>query len=712
MNRAEEDGKIDAEELSRTPLPEDPSWRDLVVLPDTPLLGPAHVTVERDPAGAPDPERLLVEGGEPLVLRTAERHGTSVIVDLGLLAMGRLEVVVERIAGAPLRVAHAQFRDRLSPEGDGIAAFFGTDAAPWSRVDLFAPREGRATLVADGKRESRYLLLTLDGPGEAVIDHVRICSTVYPVARDGHFLSDDALVNLAWHGGAHTGDLASVSEDSDLPGAPEGPSPWMLTTPFDRVIFMGDLHMQALAGYRQSSDYGWLVRESLRRFGWIQNPDGSLPAAASHLVHGDPEHPDDPGPADGWRVPENGPDPDLALRRVGPDVSLFHDVSIHGFTVFWIASLADHHLHTGDTGFARAMLPVARRAIAFLESRTDADGLFREEEDRRTDPEAPLAMVANWSPLDLASGVDALTNAVLYDALRGLATLERDVADDVDTAHRLEERAERLRRALMDRLWDEETGAVILNSDDPSRDRTGDANAGALVFGILDPERARRVMRHLETTLATPYGTRSSEFEDNPYRASDIQGYIQALDALGRVRNGDVQGALDLIRRWWGHMVETGPGTGWFSWENDGTREPGAFASTPWTTPVPALSEGVLGVRPTAPGYRRWRVAPGLADLGWAQGRVPTPDGGLAVRWVRDREAGTFVLTVEPSGGAGEVLVPLAGERRRVAVDGVLRWDGDRPVNTSAERGSEPRLEGDGLLFPGVEGPHTFAWGP
>ncbi|MEU2972887.1 hypothetical protein [Nocardiopsis alba] len=79
---------------------------------------------------------------------------------------------------------------------------------------------------------------------------------------------------------------------------------------------------------------------------------------------------------------------------------------------------------------------------------------------------------------------------------------------------------------------------------------------------------------------------------------------------------------------------------------------------------------------------------------------------------MRDREAGTFVLTVEPSGGAGEVLVPLDGERRRVAVDGVLRWDGDRPVHTSAERGSEPRLEGDGLLFPGVEGPHTFAWGP
>lgn len=698
------------EELSRTPLPEDHSWRELVVLPGTPFIEPATVTVEGDPAGAPDPDRLSVSDGPPLLLRTTERHGTRVVVDLGQLAMGHLEVRVERISGAPLRVAHAQFRDQLAPEGDGLEAFFGTDAAPWSRVDLFDPREGPDTLVSEGKRETRYLLLTLDGPGEAVIAHVRLRSTVYPVARDGHFLSNDPLLNRAWHLSAHTGDLASVSEVSDLPGAPEGPSPWMLTTPFDRVIFMGDMHMQALAGYRQSSDYRWLVRNSLMRFGWVQNPDGSFPMAASHLVHGDPDHPDEPGPPNGWRAPQNGPDPDRALGFVGEDISLFHDGTIHSFTAFWVAALADHHLHTGDTGFVRSLLPVARRAVAFLESRTDADGLFREEQDRRTDPDASLALVANWSPLDLAAGVDSLTNAVLYDALKGLAALEREVADDPDAARRLEGRAEQLREALLNRLWDEETGAMVLNTDDPTGDHSGDANAGNLVFGTLDPERARRVMDFLGTKLATPYGTRSSEFEDNAYRACDIQGYIQALEALGRVRNGDTQGALDLIRRWWGHMLDEGPGTGWFAWENDGTRPRGTYAATPWTTAVPALGEGVLGVRPTAPGFGNWRVAPQPADLEWAQGRTPTPGGGLTVRWSRDANSDTFVLTVVPSEGVGEVVVPLLGRSRRVSVDGVLRWDGERSVNGGGAGLGEPRLKGGDLVFPRVEGAHTFAW--
>lgn len=688
-----------AEELSLRPLPEDPRWRDLVVLPDSPAVAPLAVTVEGDPSGAPSPERLMLPGGESLVLRTTGRHTTRVVVDLGRLVTGFLEVVAARVSGAPLRVAHAQFRDQLTPEGDGITAFFGTDAQPWSRVDLFDPGEHRDVLTSAGKRESRYLLLTLDGPGEAVIEHVRIRSTVYPVVRDGYFLSSDDLLNRAWHHSAHTGDLASVSEDSPLPGAPAGPSPWMLTSPFDRVLFMGDLHMQALAGYRQSSDYLWLVRNSLRQYGWVQNPDGSFPPALSHLVHGDPG---DPGPPNGWRVPENGPDPDLALGRMG-DVSLFHDTSIHSFTAFWVAALADHHLHSGDTGFARAMLPVARRAVSFLEGGTDPDGLFREAEDRRTDPGAPLAVVANWSPLDLAAGVDSLTNAVYHAALKGLAALERDVSGDHDSARHWDGRAEEVRRALIARLWDEDAGAMVLNSDDPTRDHTGDANAGNLVFGTLDAERARRAMDFLETVLATPHGTRSSEHEGNPYRASDIQGYVQALEALGRVRHGDAAGALRLVRRWWEHMLGEGPGTGWFAWNNDGTRPHGAFAGTPWTTAVPALSEGVLGARPTAPGYRRWEVAPQTADLSWAQGRIPTPDGGLAVRWERGGDA--FVLTVEASGGEGEVVVPLLGGPRRIAVDGRPVWDGDGPVG-----GADARRRGDGVVFTGVRGSHTFAW--
>lgn len=54
------------------------------------------------------------------------------------------------------------------------------------------------------------------------------------------------------------------------------------------------------------------------------------------------------------------------------------------------------------------------------------------------------------------------------------------------------------------------------------------------------------------TVPATPCGTRSSEVQDAPDHASDIQGHIQSLEALGH-------------RRWLvapERPIRIGPGTG------------------------------------------------------------------------------------------------------------------------------------------------------
>jgi alpha-L-rhamnosidase len=184
-----------------------------------------------------------------------------------------------------------------------------------------------------------------------------------------------------------------------------------------------------------------------------------------------------------------------------------------------------------------------------------------------------------------------------------------------------------------------------------------------------------------------------------------MQGYINSLDALGRVRYGDAAGAIDLIRRWWGHMLANGPGTGWFAWNNDGSVDRDAFANTSWTTALPALSEGVLGIRPKGPGYSRWQVAPKPGDLEWAQGCVPVPGGSIASRW--RRTATSFVLTVEaPEDSEGEVVLPLLGEPREIAIDGELVWRDGQPAD-----GTAAIQRGDSVVFTGVRGGGTFAWG-
>ena len=68
----------------------------------------------------------------------------------------------------------------------------------------------------------------------------------------------------------------------------------------------------------------------------------------------------------------------------------------------------------------------------------------------------------------------------------------------------------------------------------------------------------------------------------------------------------------------------------------DGTPYEQAYTSMAhgWSTGVlPALTRELLGAEPTAPGFTRWQVSPRPGPVAWAQGRVPTPRGPLAVSW-------------------------------------------------------------------------------
>jgi alpha-L-rhamnosidase len=72
------------------------------------------------------------------------------------------------------------------------------------------------------------------------------------------------------------------------------------------------------------------------------------------------------------------------------------------------------------------------------------------------------------------------------------------------------------------------------------------------------------------------------------------------------------------------------------------------------------LSTRVLGVKPTAPGYTRIRIAPQPFNLRWASGVVPTPRGPVTVSW-HINEAGGLDLDYDaPEGCEVEVVLPEA----------------------------------------------------
>ena len=135
---------------------------------------------------------------------------------------------------------------------------------------------------------------------------------------------------------------------------------------------------------------------------------------------------------------------------------------------------------------------------------------------------------------------------------------------------------------------------------------------------------------------------------------STFYGYYM-LQAMAEA--GDYETAMDIIRRFWGAMLDLGATTFWEDFNIDWLKEDvapidglvppgkkdihgdfGAYCYKGfrhslchgWASgPTAWLSANVLGVKIIEPGYKVIRVEPHLGDLQWAEGTVPTPYGDI-----------------------------------------------------------------------------------
>lgn len=141
-----------------------------------------------------------------------------------------------------------------------------------------------------------------------------------------------------------------------------------------------------------------------------------------------------------------------------------------------------------------------------------------------------------------------------------------------------------------------------------------------------------------------------------PEDLSTFYGFY-VINALGEA--GETDAALDIIRRYWGGMLDMGATSFWedfdLAWtENAGPIDdpvaPGkkdlhgdfgahcyvgfrhSFCHGWAGGPTAFLSHHVLGIRAAAPGFEKVIIDPDLGDLEWAEGTYPTPKGLIRVR--------------------------------------------------------------------------------
>ena len=148
----------------------------------------------------------------------------------------------------------------------------------------------------------------------------------------------------------------------------------------------------------------------------------------------------------------------------------------------------------------------------------------------------------------------------------------------------------------------------------------------------------------------------SAIFKLNPDKGiSTFYGYFVLL---ARTATGDLSGALDLIRTYWGGMLDAGATTFWEDFETDWLNGSFGIDSMPaagkkdihadfgkycykglrhslchgWAGgPAAFLSEKVLGITPVEPGFRKVQIKPQLGGLDHISGAVPTPYGLITV---------------------------------------------------------------------------------
>jgi hypothetical protein len=275
------------------------------------------------------------------------------------------------------------------------------------------------------------------------------------------------------------------------------------------------------------------------------------------------------------------------------------------------------------------------------------------------------------------NGEMAALDALYYKTLLDAANLARSLGR-ADEAAAFDVQGRTLKDRINANYWDAAAGFYW---DDPARTIRGEqASVLAVLYGIAPPDQWTRILN----------GVMDADFKVGE---SSPHFYFFVLDALAKA--GMYDRALDTIRGRWGDMLGQGATTWWEGWDFDtdlfgqpwvpGEQHNLSLAHGYGAAPTYFLTTLGLGVRPVAPGFSRFLVAPNPgAGLDWAEGAVPSPRGTIPVSWARANQVFNLSLTVPP-GSVATVSLPRM-PIDEIAADGQVVWRGG-PVTPG-----DPRL--------------------
>lgn len=387
----------------------------------------------------------------------------------------------------------------------------------------------------------------------------------------------------------------------------------------DRLPWMGDLDWAGRNIYYAFHNTRYMA-DSLRMFAFNQTPEGYVWATC---------------------YPENA---------VRPEIGEYGYYQSDIFSAWFIPTLADYLLYTGDRELAEELYETVKLDADYLWSYVEGDGVFCQ----RYNTSKGL-----WSHELEQVGKFAYHNILIRDAMEEAGRIA-DFAGKSQDAEEFRSRAAVMTRAILKHFWSEELGCFLGEKGGSEPDFM--ANALALAVGFPDREKARRVADYL----------RDHHYEHGKIISLVIRGcYEYGFDrmALERLRKpGGIVNWLDALKDW------KGPCTTWECMVYPPFKANGqnwGDLSHPDTAMAHILTGYMLGVQPVEPGYTRYKMIPHMEGLRWAKGSIPVPYGDIRCSWSLSEDGNVYEALLEsPEGTIAEAGIPVGEHAFAISVNG------------------------------------------
>ncbi len=324
------------------------------------------------------------------------------------------------------------------------------------------------------------------------------------------------------------------------------------------------------------------------------------------------------------------------------------------------------------------MFPAVKRFLQHLESfENDATGLLDL-------PQGDWSTTAYIESLGFESrfGQSTALNAIYYQTLLQAAGLAEQCSDAA-SANKWKARAAIVRQNANDLLYlPAEHSYATTYYQGKLYPPTPQALAWGLAYGLASEENSEPLVDSLLRLLSS-----------DPSKPNlDIYGMHWLLEALGR--NGHVDEALDIIKIYYGRLLDSGATTWWENFNADQNRV-ASFSHAWGGSPTWFLSTYALGASMTGP--HEWYAAPALSGIQSASGSIPVGDDQVTVSWERRSCEQARISIASGIQTHGEILIPFTDPLIDLTVNGSVLWKPGNPATAdlySAPDGLHMQVDG------------------